>query len=336
MKDLNHNDKEKDFFQQSRIVITNFNRIFNTILVLLSLVIYFSLRIMDAYNTEDVNNNKYRFLVKAMMLSKVFILMNIANFILIQKQNKILSETIAIANNIFFSIFFQMVSGILRSYLFNSSDPLIFVTSVEIICRYLILTYYYTSFRIMAYSSFIILFYSWISMVLYHTTVPLPIIFYNTIITLVFGMLTIYSKTFENSKIIESELKKTRENERNYYINILDNLNVGFFISEGSKVNLFNKYISNIMDTYNKKKLIPYEDDNSINNVKLSDNNISKPQEGTKDTTKNSNAMRQEAFGFLRFLYEENVVSEDDADYIEDSSNNDRVSSIIYNLLTYY
>jgi len=188
----------------------------------------------------------------------------------------------------------------------------------------------------MAYSSFIILFYSWISMVLYHTTVPLPIIFYNTIITLVFGMLTIYSKTFENSKIIESELKKTRENERNYYINILDNLNVGFFISEGSKVNLFNKYISNIMDTYNKKKLIPYEDDNSINNVKLSDNNISKPQEGTKDTTKNSNAMRQEAFGFLRFLYEENVVSEDDADYIEDSSNNDRVSSIIYNLLTYY
>jgi len=190
-----------------------------------------------------------------------------------------------------------MVAGILRSYLFITSDPLIFVTSVEIIVRYLILTYKYTSSRIMYYSSVIILIYSWTSMILYHTTIPSPIIFYNTIITLVFVMLTLYARAVENNQIIESELKMTRENERNYYINILDNLNVGFFISEGSKVNLFNKYVLNIMDIYNKSKALFYEEEpyNRINYKKEEVNS-------KEDKAKFNNSNKYE---FLRFLYEE-------------------------------
>ena len=323
MKDIN-TTKEKGFFEQSMMNMRNFNRLFNTVLVLLSLFVYFTLKIMDAYLTDDTNNNKYKFLVKAMMLSKVFILMNITNFFCIQKYNKQLYETFAITNNILFSIFFQMVSGILRSYLFKTSDPLIFVTSFEIIVRYIILNYYYPSFRIMAYSSIIILSYSWLSMVFYHTTVPSPIIFYNTIITLVFAMLTLYSKTYENSKIIESELKLTRENERNYYINILDNLNVGFFISEGSKVNLFNKYISNIMDNYNKSKnKYQYEEDVSV--IDDSSKDLLKKNQERENAKKNL-YKKAEAFGFLRFLYEEDVVLEKEESDLVEEYNYDRIN----------
>jgi len=287
----------KDFTETNKSTIKNFNRLFNSILVVLSFSAFFSLQIMDVFLTDDVNNNKYKFLVKAMKLSKVNILLNISTFIAIQLFNKVIYEEIATMNKILLSIFFQMVAGILRSYLFITSDPLIFVTSVEIIVRYLILTYKYTSSRIMYYSSVIILIYSWTSMILYHTTIPSPIIFYNTIITLVFVMLTLYARAVENNQIIESELKMTRENERNYYINILDNLNVGFFISEGSKVNLFNKYVLNIMDIYNKSKALFYEEEpyNRINYKKEEVNS-------KEDKAKFNNSNKYE---FLRFLYEE-------------------------------
>ena len=221
-KELSKNTK--DFTETNKTTIKNFNRLFNSILIFLSLLIYFTLKIMDAYLTDDFQNNKYKFLVKAITLSKVAIMLNLTTLLTIQKFNKTMYEEIAVINNLLFSICFQMIAGILRSYLFITSDPLIFVTSLEIIVRYLILTYHYTSFRIMSYSSVIIILYSWTSMILYHTTVPSPIIFYNTIITLVFGMLSIYARAFEKNQIIESELIMTRENERNYYVNILDNI----------------------------------------------------------------------------------------------------------------
>jgi len=315
MKELSKSTK--DITETNKSTIKNFNRLFNSILIVLSVSIFCFLKIMDLFFTDDVNNNKYKFLVKAIKLSKVSVILNLSTFIAIQLFNKVLYEPIAIMNKILFSIFFQMVAGILRSYLFITSDPLIIVTSVEIIARYLIQTHKYTSYRIMSYSSVIILIYSWTSMILYHTTIPSPIIYYNTIITLVFGMLTIYSKAVENNHIIENELKMTRENERNYYINILDNLNVGFVISEGSDVSLSNKYVLNIMEIYNKSKELFYEEDPLIRN----NYNYNKEEVANKDGENNSDINKKNKYDFLKFLYEEEDQDDHEEVFMKENKN---------------
>ena len=254
----------QSFYEMRILKIKNFNRLFNFISILFNLAIYGFLKIMAFYfSKEDNSASNTKFLIRAIEVSKVSILMNLTLFAAIQKYNKKHYELLAIFNNVLFTICFQIISGVFRSYLFYTSDPLLFVTSFEILVRYIIITYFYTSFRITAYSSTIIILYSWISMILYHHTIPSPLIFYNSIITLVFCMLSLYSKTYEQGIIIEAELKNTRENERNYYINILDNLNVGFFISEGSSVKISNKFVTNIMTIYDASRNLNLEEGDS-------------------------------------------------------------------------
>jgi len=254
---------------------------------------------MDIYSTDD---NKYKFLKKAQKVTIVSILMTIAIFIFTQKLNKTHFEMFAVLNNLFFFIFFQVVSGILRSYFFSNSDPLLFVIALELAIRYQVLMYYYPIFKIMVYSNVSIISYAWISMFLYHTSIPQTIIFYNLIITLVLLMQTAFANSLENSKIMEIALNSAIETEKQYYINILDNLNVGFFITEGSKVTLLNKNISNIMDLYSKSKL-KLESANEIK--KLIDMNEDVQTEEQSKVQQKSNLL-----SYIKTFFEEEDIEE--------------------------
>ena len=143
----------------------------------------------------------------------------------------------------------------------------------------------------------------------------MPIVFYNTILTLVFFMLSLYAKSYEETKIIETKLKLISENERNYYINILDNLNVGFFISKNQRINLYNKFITNIMEDYNKSKKSFYESSSVPEEFGLE-----KDDRFSSIAPKSKTIEHNEVFSFLRFLYEEPSEEEKEK---EEKDNND-------------
>lgn len=293
--------KSKDFFEIRIISIKNFNRLFNTCIFILNLLLFLMLKYLENTKAHSDDIIKLSFLSKAMIVNITSLFLNISICIIIQKYNKTYYEAIAIANNLLFSLFFQILAGLLRSFLFITSDPLLFITSLEIIVRYLIVSSKYPSFKITMGSTILILFYNWSSMIIYHKKVPFPIISYNAIQTLVFILLASYSKMYENNEIIESEAKKTKENERNYFVDILDNLNVGFFITQGAKINLYNKFVANLMDNYQK------------NNNALRENEFNEADLLRKATEKAINKHHDDdPLNAFRFLYEEKEEEGDD------------------------
>jgi len=114
---------------------------------------------------------------------------------------------------------------------------------------------------------------------------------------------------------MEEEFNNTKENEKNYYVNILDNLNVGFFIISGGKLTLFNKFITNIMENYNKLKENDYENEFfNGNNDQIDDNNpLMRPK---ADKSKKID-LNKDPFGFLRFLIEEPSENEEENDSLQ-------------------
>ena len=110
-------------------------------------------------------------------------------------------------------------------------------------------------------------------------------------------------------------MNNTRENEKNYYVDILDNLNVGFFIMSGGKVTLFNKFITNMMEKYNKLNENEYENEFFNTNIdQIVDNNpLMRPK---ADKSKKID-LNKDPFGFLRFLIEEPNENEEENDSLQ-------------------
>jgi hypothetical protein len=88
-------------------------------------------------------------------------------------------------------------------------------------------------------------------------------------------MISLFAKSYEETKIVEETLKIAGDIEKRYYINILDNLNIGFFATFGSTVHLYNKFITNLMKLHINPKIIDLNED-SDNIIKTTKNNTIK------------------------------------------------------------
>jgi len=205
-------------------------------------------------NGADSSIKEAKFLSKAIKLSVLSTFSAFFMMSYIRARNSEEYENIAIANNILFSAIFHLLAGLLRSYLFSTSDPLVFIISIEVAFRYIIATYYYQSYRIMKISAMIIISYIILLTLLVHENVPQSAIYYILMKVVVLSMLTINTKYIEEGKMTESSLNTIKENEKNYYLNMLNKLNIGFFITTGTTVKLYNEPIKNLFEINKTKK----------------------------------------------------------------------------------
>ena len=172
----------------------------------------------------------------------------------IRISNKHNYEAIAITNNVLSSISFNIIIGFLRFYIFDSSDPLIIVISIEIIFKYYIVTHHYKSYSIMKISSILTMIYLSVEMSLVHEVIPTPVYYHMFLQLLVHTSLSIYSNIYEKQLSTEYRYIKEIEIQRMYYTHILDKLNIGFFVLGKYKLQIVNKTISKIFEKSNFAK----------------------------------------------------------------------------------
>ena len=184
----------------------------------------FFLKLIHYVNNNDDASIKVKFINQAYKLSLGNNLLTILILLFIRSYNIKFYEIIAVFNNLTMSISSQIMCGIIRSILFTYSDPHLLFTTIEISVIFVIVTYFYQSFRIMGYSGVAIILYLTISMNIIHEKIPTSVLYYVIIKSIVFAQLTIYSKIYEDGKLKESTFMNLQERERNYYIGVLDKL----------------------------------------------------------------------------------------------------------------
>ena len=206
-------------------------------------------------SNSDLDSDQTIFLLKASKFSFISTVLSLFMLTYIRKHNQTDFQNIAIINNLLFSMWFILLSSFLRSYLFSTSDPIVLVISLEVIFRYFILTEHYPSYYIMKRSAQLISFFLIISVIIVHEFIPIPIIIFVITKLLILTFLTFYSKVYENGLITQSDYKNLKEKEKNYYVNILNKLNLGFFIIDGYELKLCNQNINNIYEEFNHAKI---------------------------------------------------------------------------------
>jgi len=107
--------------------------------------------------------------------------------------------------------------------------------------------------------------------------IPISLVYYGLLKILLLTLLIIYSNIFEKEKRNESNYKTYIEKERSYYINILDKLNIGFFISKQKKIIRYNKNLIESVKTsglYSTNMILDIGKDKSFIKKRPDNNNF--------------------------------------------------------------
>ena len=243
---------------------------------MISLLYYIYLQLDQTKFNEDITS-KTKLIKAALTTSFTSLTIIIFQIFHIRYNNKKYYEHIAIVNTILFSFFNIFISGFLRTYLFSTSDPLIFIILIDTTIRYLIVTFYYQSMKVTMISSIITICLLTISMYFVREIIPISLVYYGLLKILLLTLLIKYSNIFEKEKRNESNYKTYIEKERSYYINILDKLNIGFFISKQKKIIRYNKNLIESVKTsglYSTNMILDIGKDKSFIKKRPDNNNF--------------------------------------------------------------
>ena len=92
----------------------------------------------------------------------------------------------------------------------------------------------------------VIIIYNCLSIIYYHTSAPTIVIYYVIFQAIKVLISIIFCKNQEEIAFSDYNFNITKEKERNFFINFLDNMNFGVYFAEKGKVVHYNKEILNI------------------------------------------------------------------------------------------
>jgi CheY-like chemotaxis protein len=205
------------------------------------------------YNGEDFSFliRRYVYTREGFPMSIILSIIYLVILILLFKiKNQKLQNFLFSLNFLLTGFSFHILSGILRSFFYFSSDSILFIISLQLFIRFIVILISKIKWTHILIASLLSLTLEWIILINLHFKIPTSLIFYlgvNDLIHLFSIIIAYYSEyTFKINFFLLNRLKSERE----YLINFFYKMDEGFFSYANNKIILMNNSMENIINIH--------------------------------------------------------------------------------------